>query len=234
MSDQISQDQLDFYGRLQADPFFADVDVVLEAKGVTEAEVEDALVGWEAKGTKVGACVVVLMPSLTPESPDAPGPRFLVRLSVQVIEIPLINLGANGTGKSAAEIAEQVRRLCHHFAPGRGNVYTFAAQEPIAVQDGKVSYAVTFQRVGGDTLARKVATPTCSTTSATAPATVTLACATAGAAIHYTLDGSYPSPANPTALLYSTPVDVAAAATVRAAATLATWAQSNVSALAIA
>lgn len=234
MSDQISQDQLDFHGRLLADAYFTDVEVLLESKGLVEADVDQALGPLNEKGGKTGACVVVLMPTLTPESPDAPGPRFLVRLAVQVLEAPLINRATGGTGKSAAEIAEQVRRLCHHFAAGRGNVYTFAAQEPIAVQDGKVSYAVTFQRVGGDGLARKVATPTCSTSSATAPATVTLACATGGAAIHYTLDGSYPSPANPAALLYSTPVELAAAATVRAAATLANWAQSNVSALAIA
>jgi hypothetical protein len=234
MSDQISQDQLDFYGRLLADAYFADVEVLLEAKGLTEADVDQALGPLNEKGGKSGACVVVLMPTLTPESPDAPGPRFLVRQGIQVIEAPLFNRVTGGTGKSAAAIAEQVRRLCHHFSTGRGNVYTFAAQEPIAVQDGKVSYAVTFQRPGGDTLLRKVATPTCSTTSSTAPATVTLACATGGAAIHYTLDGSYPSSTNPSALLYSTPVEVATAATVRAAASLSAWAQSNVSAIAIA
>ena len=38
---------------------------------------------------------------------------------------------------------------------------------------------------------------------------MTLTSGTAGAAIYWTHDGSFPSPANAAAMLYSTPVDVA-------------------------
>jgi hypothetical protein len=48
--------------------------------------------------------------------------------------------------------------------------------------------------------------------------TVTLTCATAGVAIWYTLNDSYPSPLNPAATLYAAPVQVTTAAALRAVA----------------
>ena len=63
------------------------------------------------------------------------------------------------------------------------------------------------------------------------PATVTLTCATAGAAIWYTIDGSYPGSnpvASPNATLYTGPFVVqAAGVTIRAAAELSQYQQSQ-------
>lgn len=226
--DQLEQDQADFFHRLSSDSFFADVKVLLEAKGDTEADIEQALSVLLEKGAKIGACVVVLMPTLTNDAPNAPGPRSIVRMTCQVIDQPLMNLGASGTGKSASQIAERVRMICHHFSTGRGNVYTFAAQDPIPMEVGKNSYGVAFTRLGGDAPPRKVGTPVIAATADTAPATLTITCATAGAAILYTLDGSPPFSGNPAALTYSAPVDLAEPATVRAAAWLTAYQASDV------
>lgn len=226
--DQLEQDQADFFHRLSSDEYFTDVKVLLEAKGDTESDVEQALSALLEKSSKIGACVVVLMPTLINDSPNAPGPRSIVRMTCQVIDQPLFNLGASGTGKSASQIAERVRMICHHFATGRGNVYTFAAQDPIPMEVGKNSYGVAFTRQGGDCPPRKVIAPAIAATSDVVPSTVTLTCATGSATIRYTLDGSPPYASNAAALTYATPFEVSTAATVRAAASLTAYQPSDV------
>ena len=57
---------------------------------------------------------------------------------------------------------------------------------------------------------------------------VEIATDTAGAAIYYTLDGSQPSPTNPTATLVSGPVNISRTSTLRAAAFLEGYEPSNV------
>jgi hypothetical protein len=52
----------------------------------------------------------------------------------------------------------------------------------------------------------------------TGPVTITLTCATSGAAIYRTLDGSYPWSGNAQATLYAAPFAVASAALLRAVA----------------
>ena len=221
MSDQILQDQLDFYGRLLADGFLADVEILMESKGVTENDIDQALSTLNSRTGKIGACIVVLQPTLAPDAPDAPGPRHSIFQTVQVIEQPLFNLGDNGTGLPASSLAERVRMLLHHFFGGRGATYTFAGQEPAPVDEGKVSSLVKFKRLADDPAPVRAAQPVITATAATAPATVTLACSTPGASITYSLDGSYPT------LPYASPFEVTAAATIRAAATAAGFQQSN-------
>lgn len=231
--DQLEQDQHDFYGRLLADAYFADIKVLLEAKGDVEPDVIQALSIFNDRGGKIGACVVVLMPTLTNDAPDSPGPRSLVRMSVQVIDQPVVNLATGGTGKSASQIAERVRQILHLFATGRGATYTFAGQDPVPVDQGKNSYNVSFTRLCADCPPRKVAAVAISLSSPSVPSTATLSTATAGAVIRYTLDGSYPGSANAAALVYSTPVLVSTAATLRAAAELTDYQASDISAKAI-
>jgi len=73
----------------------------------------------------------------------------------------------------------------------------------------------------------QVAMPTFSHTSGnvTAPFDVTITCATEGATIHYTTDGSTPTETSPT---YSTPLNITATTTVKAIAVLAGMDESNV------
>lgn len=67
-------------------------------------------------------------------------------------------------------------------------------------------------------LLSKVVAPVISPAGTLPSVTVTLTCATSGAAIYYTLDGSHPWSGNTSAALYSTPFTLTEAKTVRAIA----------------
>jgi len=231
MSDPLELDQEDFAARLQADPYFTDIAVLIQRKGVTDSDIDVALSVLNERTGKIGACVVLLMPALAPESPNVPGPLYRIITTVQVIEQPLFNLGTTGTGKSAEQISRRVRVLLHHFCNGFGAFYVCEGMEPIPVDTGKISYGVKFSRSAGDGPEPRVATPTLSAPATTAPTNVTIACATAGATIWYTTDGSYPSSANAAAIQYAAPISITVATTVRAAAEKLGLLQSNVSQL---
>jgi hypothetical protein len=225
--EQSEADQQDIFDRLTADSFFVDVPVLLEAKGVTEADIDQALATLNPKSGKNGVLAIVLMPTLAADSANAPGPRYVPRLTVQVIDQPLFNLDATtGIGKSAARVAERVRQIIHRFRSRTGAEFSFAGQEPVPVETGKNSYGLAFTRLAADNPPPKVAEVTFASAGTVAPQTVTLACITPGAAIYYTTDGTYPSPL--TGTLYTAPFVQATAATIRAAAELAGYQQSNV------
>lgn len=232
MSSPLQQEQEDIHGRLAADTYFADLPVLLARKGVTDSDIEIALSTLNAGGTgKIGAVAVVLMPTLRAEPDNVPAPVYVVQHTVQVIEDPLFSQDAtSGVLKSAEEIAHRVRLLLNWFNPGGAGSLAFDGMDPAEVKSG-VSYLVRFSRRTGDDELARVATPVVSADSASAPATVTLTCATSGAAIYYTTDGSYPSSANDDATLYSTPFSQPTAATIRAAAEKSGLQQSNVSQL---
>jgi hypothetical protein len=225
--DPLSRDQDDFFARLSLDSFFAEISVLEQRKGVTESDVEVALSTLNEKAGKIGAVVIVLMPDLVPTEPDAPGPEYRVRSTVQVITQALFNESATGTQKSAEQIAQRVRQLLHRFGTGAG-VFSFAGMEPIAQDAGKVSYGVTFTRLARDEDLPRCGTPLIDPDEGAAPQLVTLTCATAGASLYSTTDGSYPSSANDAATLYTAPFNVATACTLRVAAEKAGMQQSNV------
>ena len=215
-------DQNDIYARVQNDAYFvAGVPVLLELKGITERDVAMAIGTMNASAGKVGSIAIVLMPTLLPDSPNAPGPRYDAVFKVQVLDDPILRRqSTGGTTCSADEIADRVRQILHRFTMGRGQTLYFAGQEPVAVPEGRVSYVLRFKRTSVDN--PPVSVPTVSISPAgPGPATVTLACSLAGSSIWYTLDGSYPgsnTTACPTATLYTAPFAVLAGQTVRAAA----------------
>lgn len=219
--DILAQEQSDFAGRLAADPFFADIVVLEEQRGVTEADIEQSLSTLNSQGGKMGALAIVLVPTLRAKNPNVPTPEYDLTTTVQVIDQPLFNLGADGTGKTVSQLALRSRQLLHQFRPQPNSTYTFDGQDPIAVDPGKNSLGVRFTRQGADPLLPRVATPKFSATAATAPATITITCATAGAAIWYTTNGSYPAPLNPAATLYDQPLALSAPTSLRAVALLA-------------
>lgn len=219
-------DQEDLTARLQADPFFVDtVKVFSQRKGITENDVMTALGAVNQQGTKSGLVAIVLIPSLIPESPNAPGPYYFTRYPIQVIDWPVMRRNATtGAGMSAETLAERIRMIVHFWGTGRGQALVFDGMEPAPQDDPtKVSYILYFKKLGGDKAPVKCATVGITPASGAAPQTVTLTCATASAAIYYSTDGTYPSSqaaaATPaTSFLYSAPFSVATAATVRAAA----------------
>jgi hypothetical protein len=207
--------QGDFAARAEADAYFADITVLEQNKGIVEDDILQALGTLNEKDDKIGACVVVLMPELVPTTADAPGPEYKVRATLQVIVSPLLNESANGTGKSAEQISSKLRQLFHRYNGGYGT-WSFAGVEPID-RPGDVSYGVVFTRLGRDGDYIKLATPLLDPEEGL-PATVTITHPMVGAAIWFTTDGSYPHPDNEAATLYSAPIDIAEATTLRAAA----------------
>lgn len=214
--DPLEQDQEFFAARLESDDFFRDVTVLLQRKGVTESDIDEALSTLLSKDDRLGAVVVVLKPALLPTEPDAPGPEYKVSLTVQVITQPMFNDGDTGTGKTSEQIAARIRTLLHRFATS-GGTFSFAAMDPVDVPDGKDSYSVTFTRLARD-CAAQCGLPLIDPDEGVAPQTVALSCATVDAEIWYTLDGSYPAPGNELARLYLGPLDIAAAGCLYAGA----------------
>lgn len=225
--DPLQQDQEDFAARLSADSYFADISVLLQRRGVTESDIETALSVLNEKLGKIGAVVIVLKPALLSTDPDAPGPEYKVSLTVQVITQPLFNDDAStGTQKSTEAIAERVRLLLHRFTT-LGGIYSFVAMQAETVAEGKDSFSVTFTRRACDT-AERCGLPLITPDEGAGSQEVTLSTATAGAAIYYTLDGSYPSSVNEEATLYTAPF-APGTATLRCAAEKSGLQQSGVS-----
>lgn len=214
--DPLIQDQEFIAARIESAEYFADIPVLVERRGVTESDIIQALSTLNEKQARLGACVIVLKPSLLPTTADAPGPEYRISQSVQVITQPLMNDSDQGTGKQTEEIAGQLRALLHRFA-GPNGTYSFSAMQAETVEEGKDSYSLTFTRLARDAAAA-VGLPLISPDEGASPQEITLSCATAGASILYTLDGSYPSPANRAALAYADPFTVQQACTLLAAA----------------
>ena len=228
MSDTLNpqkRSQGDFALRLEADPYFSDITVLEQNKGVTEDDILQALGTLNEKAGKIGACVVVLMPELVPTESQSRNAAFRVRATLQVIVSPIFNSGDTGTGKTAEAIAAKVRTAFHMYDGGYGT-WTFAGQDPIE-RTGDVSYGVVFTRQGQDRNAPKLPTPMFDPEEGALPATVTIT-ADSESDVYYTTDGSTPTPENPAAVLYATPVEITAPTTLRAAAYRTGYQASNI------
>lgn len=199
--------QEDVYGRLNNDVFFADVPVLLARKGLVDSDVELALGGLNEKGGKAGSCVIVLMPEVDAPEGQSPGPVIEIVQSFQVIVRPLFadDTASGGVGKNAEQIGLNVLNLLHRYVARRVGNILMADKKPMrplqATVQGEVHYLVVLRlRTGLDRVV-KVMEP-----QIVPGDTITLTCGTAGAAIYWTVDGSYPGPANDAAALYAGPI----------------------------
>jgi hypothetical protein len=222
--------QLDAEARLKADPYFADIAIILQRTGVTPKEIERRLSVQLGRGGKIGACVLVLIPGADVNFPNVPGPRQALTVSFVVLVHPTINSGTIGTQKEPEDIADQVLALFHQCSFGYGSVLVGATNAivPNDSFDGLVGQQVNLTSDAGNTPGEQVKWPTITASAETAPALITLACATSGAAIYYTTDGSYPSSTNTAAQLYSAPFNQTTAALIRIAAEKSGLLPSNV------
>ncbi|SRR5579862_3717073 len=231
MSSELEQFQLDCAARLGSS--FSDIAVFVERpRSASEAvllqtRLEDALSGQALTGGKCGVTCTVRMPSAEVPEPNLPGPVFDAAIIVRVIENPAINMGPSGTGRSAEDVALAVIGALHQFVIE--NVAITAGQEalkPAAPAAGRITYDCRFSRRFALPPQARVAPVSISVSGSQ----ISLACATAGASIRYSLDGGYPSPS---AESYSASFTVSGPCKVRAAAYLAGFSGSNVTAVAI-
>ena len=185
-----------------ADPFFADVPVLVEHLKDYQSEYERALGPANSAGGNTGVCVIFLATSADCKKPNLAGPFYEeVRITARVRENVEVNQrAANGTGKTALRVCQQVAARLHHFPTvgGRGVVTPLTPSITRGADDEFANYEVRFA-TKADTADPLPALPVPS--SQLSNGQLTLACATPGAAIFYTQDGSNPSPRNGTLYL---------------------------------
>lgn len=201
---------------VQADAYFCDIPVVVAEKGNIRAEMDRMQAVITSKSGKRGAAVIVLQVIADdPYDEVGFGPMKLF-CGLQVVENVELNRDANGTGKSARAIA---RRLVQVIKPTRlgGLTTDFVCDKPciepgiIKNPDGSnlISYLVNFWTFEADTEPMRQAA---SIAFETVGNQAVLSCATAGAAIWFTLDESFPAApaavAGSTAALYRGPIDI--------------------------
>lgn len=217
--DLLFEGQTEIKARLENDAFFSDIKVMSKREGVTENDVAVAVGPNSKKADKTGACCIVLMPNIPETEGESPGPSITIEFGVQVIEARAHNnLASVGTRKPAEQIAANVLNLLHLYSPFHLGQVLVSSKTPIAAFDtgvaGWTSYIVTVRMQTGFTRTNKVGNPS----SSSGGGLITLTCATPDAAIYYTLDGSYPGPANANATLFTVPFNPGAAPLLRAVA----------------
>lgn len=164
-----------------------------ETGGMINDLVEDALTGIKAYRGKAGLALIVMMPDVAPEDPDTPGPQMSLQVEVRVIENRIINEGEMGTGISAPQAAVQVARLLHHWSPDGVSAMRPARSliSDISTPD-RAMHSVAFEvRMPVPSIPR-ASTPVLSGEPGDYGLVITLA-AQSGAAIRYSLDGSFPT-----------------------------------------
>jgi hypothetical protein len=211
--------QEDCYQRVLASAWLADVAVILERKEHTAAEIKALLSARTARGGKIGACILVQRPLVTPEGDNTTGRAQLVQ-AFTVIEHPQLNAGDIGTGKSAEEIAVELFDLFQGAAASRPKQVFSALPGGAIVPDdsfpGFNAWEVRMRTNVGLRRTTRLGLPIITPDEGAAPQLVTLD-GTPGATVRYTLDGTAPYSGNPDAIVYTVPFNVPTAATVRAA-----------------
>lgn len=189
---------------IESEPDFSTYGVYQRKEGQVQSIIS------EAQAIEIG------LPKLLNDNPNQPGPYYTS------IHIPLRVFFNRTVGTLTHEPSNGAELLAAaiHLNPFDGlseQVYTDRATVE-HTEDGN-SYSIKTLNLitaGGVQLDRPtVATPQLSGTS-----TVTATCATPGAAMFYTLDGSVPSARNPSATLYTAPVAVSSGQTIKVSAGL--------------
>jgi hypothetical protein len=150
------------------------------------------------------------------EAPNEPKPYYT---SLQFAVRMLFNRTVGTLTYEPSDAAELLAGALH-FNPFDGlSEMLFCDRQPVEHtedSDGHSIKTLNFVTGGGVDLVRpQVAAPVL-----TGTATVTATCATAGATMFYTLDGTTPSPRNPGATLYTVPVAVLSGQTIKVSAGL--------------
>ena len=198
------------------------VNVKQYRKMVIESEIDMRLVYMTARMSRVGAGILVEMPLLNVNKPNVEGPILEVDIPILVMENPTVNMNAKastaGTMKSAEEIVQDVLDVLHHQRIDNLQLVAAAnAVQPANEYRGVVAYRVHIATMAVSAQTRRPLPPTITVTAGEA----TMSCATAGAEIYFTLDGSYPGKVGqPTAMLYNAPVPVNSGDVIRAASYL--------------
>jgi hypothetical protein len=211
--DVIDRLPFELASRLESDPFFLDIPIVIYEEGniATEMAKKQALI--TTKSGHRGAAVIIPQLVLSDPYHDLQFGPCLLRPAFQAIEIPELNRDPNGTGKSARRIGRRIHSNIKIFGI-QGLVKTFIPDEPFMVplrlsdDVAKTTrgYELNYHCLEDDgeqlSMCQRV------TFFPLGETQIELLSTTVDAEIYYTLDDSYPSKANPNAHLYNGPIDI--------------------------
>ena len=206
---------LELAAYLACDPVFAAIPIVVAEKGNVRAEMERLQAAITSKGGKIGAALIVL-PLVADDAYDEVGfgPMKLFA-SCQILENVELNQGPNGTKLSCRYLARYLVKIVKPMRLG-GLTTDWVCDKP-CIEPGIVKLAsselqsrlVNFYTWEDDT---EPLAQVASLAFAQVGNQVAISCATAGAAIWYTVDQSFPAPPsavpNSTAQLYSGPIAI--------------------------
>ena len=218
--------QEDLTQGLLAEPGLRFINVVQYRKLRLQSEIEWSSVYTTPRNGRAGCGILVEMPSFEVLHPNVSGPVGNLVLSCVALEEPNLNYGpGTGTQMSAEAVSRFILDSSHQWEIGGAGVMS-AVREAIrglwrtedlrgvvgqgtlrdAIWDaqrfeGLVAYRVKLQMQAAATPVARVSPPA----AQAQPAGVGLSCATAGAEIYYTSDGSFRGPGNPRAIKYSAP-----------------------------
>lgn len=186
--------------------------------GVTYDRVMRTLAGEMPRGDKFGLAIVVGRPEMTNATPNGRAVQEDAEVIIEVVEDMATNrVEATGTGVLLDDGRAVVATVLHAWSHDGKHALQYLRSDPIpeaALEAGKRGWQLTFvSRHYVNNVPDQVSRPVITDNGPT----MTITCATAGAIIYYSLDGSYPSATD----LYSGPVDINALSTgtlVRAAA----------------
>lgn len=180
-----------------------------------QTTLDQSLAGLTSKNGKAGLAVLVFMPEAETPEPNTPGPRLSLLLTLRVYENVLINEGASGTQITAEQCALNILASLHHWTRGHQTLVSDRkAIKSVDDKSGRNVYDVTLRQDAAPPRLTKVTAPVITEDEIN----ITITCATAGAAIYYTQDGTSPAPGNTGATLYSAPFEPVSQALIRAAA----------------
>jgi Chitobiase/beta-hexosaminidase C-terminal domain len=209
---------------LNSDGYFSNINVQLERKELYSSEVAIATVWETIKGGAQGIGVIVAMPKVNVQAPNGPL-EFVCKQMLTVLEEPNLNQTAGtGTLIFAEDVGAYVLLWLHEYGLLQ-NLELYAEGEAMVPNREYAGIR------GVDVHLKYRFTPAQLNRCATVPISfevvhdypnfydvVTLTCATDGATIYYTTDGSFPGPANGAAQIYAGPFNVNSGTQVRAAA----------------
>lgn len=218
--------QTDLQGLLMSCSDFASVDVCIqEGNGnksveLTRDRLNRVLSGLKKTNDKAGLSMLIPMPEVRIESgmQGVPGPQVNLRMSVQVVENSSVNRSDKGTGITAESAAFTVLALGHLFQLGSGTILLADERgiEPAELDDemtADVAYQVNFTLPMSTQPLPKTSAPVLSVNGGGELVLL----GQVGAKHVVTLDGSFPWPGAPGALVYDAPFVPAEGSRIRAA-----------------
>jgi hypothetical protein len=203
--------------KLLSEPLLNSVAIVSFRKQILVDVAKRVAPHLAGRNGKVGSGILINLPAADPTDDDIGGAQMTANLALDILNMDNVALPlSNGSGLTAEEIVVSVWLILHQWlnqAIGSGNWFV-SGFDPIEDQKGAYGYRLILTvRFAADEPAKCA-----NVTSGVASGYCTLNCATAGATIYYTLDGSFPGPGNAAALVYAAPFVVNSGQSVLAAA----------------